>query len=66
MTKPKSETMWMAWHKDLGFIPFISGGTWQECEGEFHRLQYVEGRSMKLEAIEVQITEIQPKKRGRG
>jgi hypothetical protein len=61
--KPKSETMWMAWHPNMKFIIHSLSTTKEKCE-DARRLYSPEVQEV-IEILKVQITEI-PKKRGKG
>lgn len=55
----KSEKMWMAWHKELGFLPETGGTLKSICERNTKANDF--GKGCKI----IKVT-IQPKKRGKG
>ena len=62
--KPKSETMWMAWHTgEECFNPEIYGTTKKEYTENLNRVTENWFRDNYI-PVKVQITETQPKKRG--
>jgi len=64
--EPKSQTMWIAWHRqtetfELRFVDKVKDFVERRLKHE-----YGEDKFDKLwEVVEAQITEIQPKKRGK-
>jgi hypothetical protein len=61
--EPKPETMWMAWHPGGKFNLYWNGYTKKTCQLIIDN--YAASPS-EWQAVKVQITEIQPKKRGEG
>jgi hypothetical protein len=63
MTKPRTETMWIAWHSKRKYIPQTGSKTKKGCvllTKFYMNSPYWE----QCVPIKVQIAEIQPKKRG--
>jgi hypothetical protein len=61
MTSPKSETMWMAWHKTDGWVPSIYSKSFLTCCLEM-KIKHKDWEGN----MEVFPVTIQPKKRGKG
>lgn len=66
--KPKSEIMWMAWHPKKGFIYQTSATSQSGCKLliKFYFMTSLRAIDKTIKPVKVQITEIQPKKRGKG